>query len=597
MRLEKLSQPNKSLLGVFMRWYTCGDGRDLMVWAQNLQAADTFLKLLGIEKRLKSEGYQNAGPWVTGLDNNLMALSPEHHEHVSNVISEALLAKPAHEWETLLAEAGVAVAMIRTRDEWMSLDRAHKGGLFTEMNELTVPGQFADVSGPEGGSVTNSFAEPEDISLSDAVALFAAGAPKPAVQADAAPLKKGELLKSLKVLDLTNLVAGPTSTYTLAQYGAEVIKADPPRFVHPALIASSMLEANQGKRSILTDLTTAPGRDVFARLVKWADIVVHNSVDGVAERLGVTQAQLQAINPDVVVCQFSFLGGLHRGAGGLEGWSGFDSLVQGINGIMTHYGTLAYPQFHGQIICGDIMGGIGGTYAALLAIYQKRRTGYAGEARTSLARMINYMQLPGMIMKDGSSDQGEARGQFTLGEGPSARLYECADRWLYVEARGDGIAELNEFVTGTPDADEKALEAAFAEKPYGYWQAKLDALDIPCHLAATVADICAEGITSVPNEASDEVARGTVEVLVRPHHPAGRPILNLAPTWARIGEDQTYKRLTPALRYGDGTEAILKELGYGEEEIKDLIRLRVSHTHLPSMGSESAYFFEPENCK
>ncbi len=393
---------------------------------------------------------------------------------------------------------------------------------------------------------------------------------------------------------MTNLVAGPTSTYTLAQYGAEVIKADPPRFVDPRLISSSMLEVNQGKRSILTDLTTAPGREIFARLVKWADIVVHNSVDGVAERLGVTKAQLQAINPDVVVCQFSYLGGLFREQGGLERWHGFDSLVQGICGMMAHYGTLDQPQFHGQITCGDIMGGIGGTFAALLAVYQKRRTGHAGEARTSLARMINYMQLPGMIMKGNSSDWGEGRGQFTLGQSPCARLYQCADRWIYVEARGDQEGErLVEIVSGQSNADGPTLEKAFLKKPYKVWMALLEEAGFACHLAATAGDICEAGFVSASNEPSDEIATGTVQVLMRPDHPVGKALLNLAPTWTRIGEDHSYRRLTPALRYGDSSRDILTELGYRDEEIDRLICLRVSHDYLPAMGSKEAYLFEP----
>ena len=592
-QLDKLSLPHQSFLGPFMRWYPCSDTRDLMLWIQSTAALDKFLCVLGIDKKIKQEGYINEGPWVVGLDNNLNTLSTEHTQHIQKFVSEALTSKPAAEWESILGAANVAVAVIRTRDEWMSLDSAHKSGVFTQMGDLTVPGQFADVSGPEEVLVSNEFTEPESITKEDAEKLFAQPSPKETAHYNYTPLKKGELLKGLKVLDLCNLVAGPTATYTLAQYGAEVIKADPPRFAHPALLSSSMLEVNQGKRSILTDLTTQPGREIFERLVLWADIVVHNSVDGVAERLGVTKTQLQKINPDVAICQFSFLGGIYRGNGGSEHYPGFDSLIQGVGGIMAHYGSIEKPQFHGQIICGDIMGGIGGAFAALLAVYQKRKTGVAGEARCSLARMINYIQLPHMIARNGNSDWGEAHGQFTLGESWWQRLYQCSDRWIYVETTKDRAYLLTETVAGLPGGNEDALKSAFSKKDYKYWLAKLNEAQIACHLVANVDDICAQGIHSVVNEVADERAEGTVEVIVRNTHPAGKPIVNLAPTWVRVGEDHNYRRLTPAMRYGEHTKDILKELGYFETEIEELIRLKVAHEYLPAMGGKY-YFFNPE---
>ena len=591
-QLEKLSLPYQSLLGPFTQWYSCADGRDLMIWIQSTVALDKLLKALGIHNQVKREGFQNEGHWSVGLDNNLDTLGTEQKQHIVQLISKSFLSKPAAEWECILGRLNVAATVIRTRDEWMNLDSAHKAGIFTHMNDLVVPGQFVDVDGPEGALVSNDFAEAEWITPAKADELFAHKLPRTPQRIKSASLKKGELLKDLKVLDFSNLVAGPTSTYTLAQYGANVIKIDPPRFVHPGLIPTSMMEVNQGKRSILTDLTTALGREVFRRLVQWADVVVHNSVDGVAERLGVTRTQLQAINPDVVVCQFSFLGGIHRDCGGWERYPGFDSLIQGISGIMTNYGTQDKPQFHGQITCGDIMGGVGGAFATLLGVYQKRKTGHAGEARSSLARMINYIQLPCMISENGSSDWGEPRGQFTLGENWWRRLYKCNDRSIYVEAMNDHSNLLAETVTGQSDTDEQTLEVAFAKHDYKYWLAKLAAADIACHLAVNANDICAQGMISVRNEAADEIAKGTVELVLRKDHPSGKPIINLAPTWVRIGEDHSYRRLTPALRYGQHTKEILIELGYSSDEINTLINLKVSHEYLPAMGGKH-YFFEP----
>jgi len=97
----------------------------------------------------------------------------------------------------------------------------------------------------------------------------------------------------------------------------------------------------------------------------------------------------------------------------------------------------------------------------------------------------------------------------------------------------------------------------------------------------------------VGNEASDEVATETFELMVRERHPAGVPIINLVPSWTRIGEERSYRQLTPSLRYGEHTKAILGELGYSAVEIERLFELKVSHSHFPAMGPKD-YFFNAQ---
>lgn len=323
-------------------------------------------------------------------------------------------------------------------------------------------------------------------------------------------------------------------------------------------------------------------------------LLLHNCVDGVAERLGVTLKQLQQINPDVITCQFSAHGGLYRNCGGWEKRAGFDPNAQAVSGIMTGYGTLERPQLHGNITCGDIMGGIGGTFAALLAVFQKQKTGVAGEARSSLDRMINYIQLPGMIAENGHCNWGEPRGQFALGEALWKRMYLCSDRWIYVETSEQGAAALKKTVTGRVDtANEADLEEAFREQDHTHWLETLQAENIACHVVADAQDIIAQPMRKVDNEPANETAEKTFELMIREDHPAGEPIVNLVPSWVRVGEDRSYKRLTPATRYGQHTQEILSELGYSSAEIKELIKLKVSHDYLPSVGGKS-YFFNPE---
>ena len=128
------------------------------------------------------------------------------------------------------------------------------------------------------------------------------------------------LLAGLRVLDLTNVLAGPFCCYQLAQLGAEVIKVETPGTgdlarqlgadaeLNRRLMGASFLAQNAGKRSITLNLKHAKGREAFMRLLKTADVVVENFRPGVMERLGLGYDALKAIKPNLVYCAISGFG-------------------------------------------------------------------------------------------------------------------------------------------------------------------------------------------------------------------------------------------------------------------------------------------------
>jgi crotonobetainyl-CoA:carnitine CoA-transferase CaiB-like acyl-CoA transferase len=191
------------------------------------------------------------------------------------------------------------------------------------------------------------------------------------------------LLEGIRVLDLTNVLAGPFACYQLAQLGADVIKVEAPGTgdlarqlgADPALnrknMGVSFLAQNAGKRSITINLKSEAGRDVFKRLVKTADVIVENYRPGVMERLGLGYEALASVNPGIVYCAISGFGQ----TGPLRDNPAYDQIIQGLSGVMSVTGDEESAPLRVGYPVADTMGGITAAFAVTAALVRRGKTG------------------------------------------------------------------------------------------------------------------------------------------------------------------------------------------------------------------------------
>jgi CoA:oxalate CoA-transferase len=192
-----------------------------------------------------------------------------------------------------------------------------------------------------------------------------------------------KLLEGVRVLDLTNVLAGPFCCYQLVQVGADVIKVEVPRSgdlarqlgadpeLNKRLMGASFLAQNAGKRSVTINLKSPAGKEVFHRLVATAEVVVENFRPGVMDRLGLGYEALRKAKADLIYCAISGFGK----DGPLKDNPAYDQIVQGISGVMSVTGDKQSAPLRVGFPAADTIGGITAAFAIAAALFRRERSG------------------------------------------------------------------------------------------------------------------------------------------------------------------------------------------------------------------------------
>ena len=560
-----------------INFYECADGRVLFVCApDHIYQNRAFLQVLGVYDRVIAEGMVSENPYVEhDAGNNVnkgASLTPAWRNRLIELIGAAAKTRPAKEWEAMMRAANVPVSMVQTSAEWLADSNLRAAGVTTDLEDpargpVRQPGRFLSIE----SEAVRSPGLRAGAALEGAFEWLTPPVERPApVAGNETDAGTGGLLQGIRVLDFSNIVAGPAAGRTLAEHGADVVRIDPPApQAGPFATMWFGVDVNQGKRALVLDLKTEAGKAALARLVEGADVVLHNFLDRSARSLGIAHDQLAAINPEIVSCQIGAWTGTEPGP--YDNDPSFDPVLQAATGIMARYGDgPEQPALHAIASCVDYITGFSsaaGISQALLA----RALGKGGSyVRTSLAMAAQLVQFPHMVAWNGGRPGAEPSGQQAMGEGPGQRIYEAADGWIFVGCRAGDVERLSRAV-GAADAAEGAIAEAVRILGVREVQERLSAL--PGAGAAplrTLAEIRGDRTVESTEHKSNWMSSGSL-ALFRGPHPSGHTTTLPMPTWIRP-DASPVRHLPPAPFPGAHTAEVLTETGHSEAEIVSLVR-------------------------
>jgi crotonobetainyl-CoA:carnitine CoA-transferase CaiB-like acyl-CoA transferase len=383
-------------------------------------------------------------------------------------------------------------------------------------------------------------------------------------------------LEGLRVLDLSRVRAGPTCVRMLADFGADVIRIEPPPGVDPneGMFAGNRLggdfqNLNRNKRAITLNLKKPEGVAVFKELVKTADVVVENWRPDVKTRLGLDYPALAAINPRVILASISGFGQ----DGPYAKRPGFDQIVQGMAGLMSVTGFPETGPLRAGIAVADSSTGLYAAIGILVALRERDQSGKGQWVHASLlhslaammdfqiARYLNEGDVPVPAGNDHptSSPMGmfhASDGAFNLGasgQGTWVRLCESIGRTEWVAEPDYANEKLRLKNRARLNA---ALGEVFATGTVAHWVDSLNAAGVPCGPVYTVPEVI------------EDVQVRHLGVVKETHTTDGTPIRVISQPVTLSRTPAGVVKAAPDT--GEQTDEVLREAGFDEARIASL---------------------------
>lgn len=385
-----------------------------------------------------------------------------------------------------------------------------------------------------------------------------------------------DALRHLKVIDLSRVRAGPNCVRILTDFGADVIRVEPPPGVDPneAMFAANRIggdfqNINRNKRSMTLNLKKPGARDILMKLIKDADIVVENWRPDVKIKLGLDYESLAAINPRIILASISGYGQ----DGPYVKRPGFDQIMQGMGGLMSVTGHPDGGPVRAGLAVSDMSAGLYSALGILVAVIEREQSGKGQWVQTSLlhsqiammdfqvARYLNEGDIPVQVGNDHptSSPMGlfeASDGAFNLGasgEGNWDRLCELLNK--------DDWHQDPDFVTETLRVKNRErlnhlLAGVFVTNTVQHWVEKLNDIGVPAGPVYSVPELIND-----PQVKHLNVFSTLPNVYNKDMHYINQP-MTLSRTPAHV--------VSPAPGWGEHTDEVLESLGFNQADIDAL---------------------------
>ena len=464
--------------------YECRDGALVLLNLATPRFVHRFLEATGTLAEWTMKGYLESDRLVH--DNELWARQRQD-------LSALLRARTAEEWDRLATQMLFPLTRIRTSAEWIAAKHTQDAGIVVPVDDPEYGRMLQP--GPSVRLIDSTSAVPVPRSQLGPLSradLLASERPR-VIRENTGTSHLTSALEGFRVVDTTQVLAGPTAARMLAEFGAEVVKINNPWEEGAGYrwqVHRYHTDVNRGKRSILIDLKRAEGLEILWRLVEDADAFLQNLRLGVAERLGFGYEQVRAHKPDIVYLSVSAFGY----GGEWQYRPGYEPNAQSIAGMQARMAGSADRPSGQPFAINDYCTGLLGAFGLGLGLLHRLRTGEGMRVETSLGHAATFLQLPFIQTYEGKT-WDEPSGPQAQGWGPLQRLYRAADAWFFLgatDAQITGLAAIPglEAVQGLAgERLEAQLEASFRAKPADEWARLLVEAGIGAHTMGHVTQL------------------------------------------------------------------------------------------------------------